>query len=90
MDNRFSLAGKVAVVTGANGTFGSEFCRTFAEAGADIVASWEMEKSMKPKHPRQGLLGFKKDPNHFHFLTALLLHSKMKKCQNREHQAEML
>ena len=37
MDNRFSLAGKVAVVTGANGTFGSEFCRTFAEAGADIV-----------------------------------------------------
>ena len=37
MDQRFSLQGKVAVVTGANGTFGSEFCRTFAEAGADIV-----------------------------------------------------
>ena len=37
MDNRFSLKGKVAIVTGANGTFGSEFCRTFAEAGADIV-----------------------------------------------------
>ena len=37
MDDRFSLKGKVAVVTGANGTFGSEFCRTFAAAGADIV-----------------------------------------------------
>ena len=37
MDERFSLKGKVAVVTGANGTFGSEFCRTFADAGADIV-----------------------------------------------------
>lgn len=37
MKDRFSLAGKVAVVTGANGTFGSEFCHTFAEAGADIV-----------------------------------------------------
>ena len=28
---------KVAVVTGATGTFGSEFCRTFAEHGADLV-----------------------------------------------------
>ena len=37
MKDRFSLAGKVAVITGATGTFGSEFCRTFAEHGADIV-----------------------------------------------------
>jgi hypothetical protein len=53
-------------------------------------ASWGMEKSMKPRHPHQGLLGFKKDLGHFHFWTAFLLHSKIKKCQNRKHQAEML
>ena len=37
MDNKFSLQGKVAVVTGASGTFGSEFSRTFAAYGADVV-----------------------------------------------------
>lgn len=37
MEDRFSLQGKVAVVTGATGTFGSEFCRAFAAHGADIV-----------------------------------------------------
>ncbi len=37
MNERFSLKGKVAVVTGATGTFGGEFCRTFAENGADLV-----------------------------------------------------
>ena len=45
MEDKFSLCGKVAVVTGATGTFGGEFCRTFAEHGADIViASRSMEK----------------------------------------------
>ena len=37
MNNRFSLEGKVAVVTGATGTFGTEFCTAFAENGASIV-----------------------------------------------------
>lgn len=37
MKDRFSLQGKVAVVTGATGTFGREFCHTFAEHGADLV-----------------------------------------------------
>ena len=37
MEDRFSLKGKVAVITGATGTFGGEFCRAFAEHGADIV-----------------------------------------------------
>ncbi len=37
MTEQFSLKGKVAVVTGATGTFGGEFCRTFAQAGADLV-----------------------------------------------------
>ncbi len=45
MKEKFSLSGKVAVVTGATGTFGSEFCRAFAEHGADIViASRSQEK----------------------------------------------
>lgn len=39
MEQRFSLKGKVAVVTGATGTFGSEFCRSFASAGADLVVA---------------------------------------------------
>ena len=37
MKDRFSLQGKVAVVTGATGTFGREFCHTFAEHGAHLV-----------------------------------------------------
>ena len=37
MENKFSLKGKVAVVTGASGTFGGEFSRTFAAYGADVV-----------------------------------------------------
>lgn len=37
MGNQFDLTGKVAVVTGANGNFGSEFSRVFAENGADLV-----------------------------------------------------
>ena len=45
MEDRFSLKGKVALVTGATGTFGGEFCRTFAENGADIIiASRSKEK----------------------------------------------
>ena len=39
MENKFSPEDKVAVVTGATGTFGTEFCRTFAANGADIVAA---------------------------------------------------
>ena len=46
MDNRFSLAGKVAVVTGANGTFGSEFCRTFSVKAAYINDALEQMGTM--------------------------------------------
>ena len=46
MQKKFSLSGKVAVITGATGTFGGEFCHTFAENGADIViASRDREKA---------------------------------------------
>lgn len=36
--NRFSLQGRKALVTGASKGIGAEICRVFADAGADIVA----------------------------------------------------
>ena len=38
LHERFSLAGRTALVTGASRGIGAEICTVFAEAGADIVA----------------------------------------------------
>lgn len=38
ISERFSIAGKKALITGASKGIGAEICRVFAEAGADIVA----------------------------------------------------
>jgi NAD(P)-dependent dehydrogenase (short-subunit alcohol dehydrogenase family) len=37
--DKFSLKGKSAIVTGGAGMLGKEFCRTFGEAGANIVVA---------------------------------------------------
>jgi NAD(P)-dependent dehydrogenase (short-subunit alcohol dehydrogenase family) len=37
--DKFSLKGKVAIVTGGPGLLGAEFCRTLAEAGAVVVVA---------------------------------------------------
>ena len=37
--DKFSLKGKTAIVTGGPGLLGAEFCRTLAEAGANVVVA---------------------------------------------------
>ena len=42
--DKFKLDGRVAVVTGGVGLLGKEFCRTLAQAGADVVVADMNEK----------------------------------------------
>lgn len=46
--NAFSLAGQVGIVTGGGQGLGKEFCRAFADAGADIVVA-EMNSDTGPE-----------------------------------------
>jgi len=43
---RFSLTGRTALVTGASRGIGAEICRVFADAGADIVALARDEQAL--------------------------------------------
>ena len=39
IQEKFDLTGKTAIVTGGSGLLGSEFCRTLAEGGANVVVA---------------------------------------------------
>jgi 2-deoxy-D-gluconate 3-dehydrogenase len=48
ISQKFDLTGKAAIVTGGVGLLGSEFCRTLAEAGAQVlVADLDAEKARR-------------------------------------------
>ena len=39
IQEKFDLKGKTAIITGGSGLLGTEFCRTMAEAGANVVVA---------------------------------------------------
>jgi NAD(P)-dependent dehydrogenase (short-subunit alcohol dehydrogenase family) len=45
--DKFSLKGQVALVTGGAGLLGKQFCRTLAEAGAQVVVADLNESAAK-------------------------------------------
>ncbi|MGE3442628.1 MAG: SDR family NAD(P)-dependent oxidoreductase [Acidimicrobiia bacterium] len=47
MNDHFRLDGKVAVITGATGTMGSDFSRTLAAAGASVVLVSRTESNLQ-------------------------------------------
>src|SRR5690606_37986479 len=48
IQEKFNLAGRVAVVTGGVGLLGTEFCRTLAEAGAAVAVVDLNESALQP------------------------------------------
>jgi len=45
--DKFQLKGRVAVVTGGAGLLGKQFCRTLAQAGADVVIADINDKAIE-------------------------------------------
>ena len=54
---RFSLAGRAALVTGASGTLGARFATTLAGAGAAVVLAARRTEAMRPLAERIGAAG---------------------------------
>jgi NAD(P)-dependent dehydrogenase (short-subunit alcohol dehydrogenase family) len=54
---RFSLAGKVALVTGASSGLGAGFARALAQAGADVVLAARRRKGLEATSREIGRLG---------------------------------
>ncbi len=55
--DRFSLTGKVALVTGASGSLGARFAETLAGAGAAVVLAARRTKAMEPLRDRLAATG---------------------------------
>lgn len=47
IQEKFDLTGKTAVITGGSGLLGAEFCRTMAEAGANVIVADIAEATAK-------------------------------------------
>lgn len=56
--SKFSLNGEVALVTGGAGLLGKEFCRTLAQAGAQVVAADLLEIAASQAAEELGREGF--------------------------------
>lgn len=55
---KFSLKGKTAIVTGGSGLLGAEFCRTLAEAGANVIVADLNEKAAETTAAQISGLGY--------------------------------
>ncbi|NYS23838.1 SDR family oxidoreductase [Rhodobacteraceae bacterium 2376] len=55
--DRFSLTGKVALVTGASGSLGARFAETLAGAGASVVLAARRTQAMEPLRERLAATG---------------------------------
>jgi 2-deoxy-D-gluconate 3-dehydrogenase len=60
--DKFSLKGKTAIITGGAGLLGAEFCRTLAEAGANVAVAELTEAAANSTAEQISRLGYKALP----------------------------